>query len=123
MDLICSNCGIKLKVLGKKVLPCAKCALINNKEIYFCNHGGMEHIVVCNSDVSPIDLISGNIPCFDTTDTVPELQKLSPTDIIHYQSFAHGDPEYKRTVIDLLTVQRNSYSIEAVAIINIIKSK
>ena len=122
MDLICSNCGVKLKVLGKKVFPCAKCALINNKEIYFCNHGGMDNIVICNSAESLIDLSGSNLPCCNTTDTSPELQKLDYQDIIHYQEFSHGDPEYKRTVIDLLTAQRDSYSIDAVVIIDIIKT-
>ena len=119
MDLKCSQCGAKIKILDKKVFPCARCELINHKRIwFFIPNSELVDIWICKINEYP----DGYPEIIGTGNTILEEQHLKHNDIIHYRSFTHGDPETKIKVIDLLTQRKENYAIRNVEIIKIIKS-
>lgn len=121
MTLKCSECGSKMKILDKKVFPCAVCMLINGKEIWFGKHEGTGLVDIGIFTASRFQEHYQASPFGCTIAINYEKQNLKLRDIIHYKAFTHGDPEFKVKVIDLLTQQKGSFEISAVEILDIIK--
>jgi len=119
MDLKCNECGAKMKILDKKVFPCARCELINHKRIWFFSHNKTIIDIWINKTNEFPNGYPGTIGTYFNN---IEEQHLKHNDIIHYREFTHGDPETKIKVIDLLTQRKENYVIRNVEIIEIIKS-